>query len=450
MQPLSRALLTLSPGPSHFAHQARMKSVERRNFLSLFGDFTFFGAGSSFASQATVLPAFLSTLTSSAPVIGLSSTVANGAWLLPQLFAANAIAGIPRRKPAVLWPAAFGRFVSLVLGPAVLLLAGHPSTALWVFFILYGLFWVLDGVASIAWLDLLGKVLTHRSRARLIGVSQASQGLVGIGAAALVGVILSSPALPSPRGYALLLLLCGVCYTLSLFSFFFVREEPDVRVNSRLPWPAYFRSLARIVAKDGDFRRALSVCLLFNVTGCATPFYIIHGLENLHFPAASIGYFTAAQVVGGIVSALIMGRMGEKRGTRSVMRLWGVICILTPLAAWALPALAGPAGAHVLMYSYGLVFFFVGALGNSVMAGFYNYVIELAPTAQRTVYIGCANTLASLSIFAPLVGGWMLSAGASWPALFAVAAAGPVVGVAVSTRVVEPRHRAAGTQGGAA
>ncbi|HTP58678.1 MAG TPA: MFS transporter, partial [Spirochaetia bacterium] len=342
-----------------------MKSVERRNFLSLFGDFTFFGAGSSFASQATVLPPFIATLTSSAPVIGLSSTVASGAWLLPQLFVANAIAGIPRRKPAVLWPAVFGRFVSLLLGPAVLLFAGRPSAALWTFFILYGLFWMLDGVASIAWLDLLGKVLTNRSRARLIGISQASQGAAGIGAAALVAVILSSSTVSPFQGYALLLFLCGVCYTLSLLAFLFVREEPDAQATVRLPWPDYFRALSRIIRVDGDFRRALAVGLLFGITGCATPFYIIHGLENLKFPAASIGYFTAAQVVGGIVSALVMGRMGEKRGTRSVMRLWGGISICTPVAAWALPGLVGPLGAGVLLYSYGVVFFGVGALANS-------------------------------------------------------------------------------------
>ncbi len=421
-----------------------MKSVERRNFLSLFGDFTFFGAGSSFASQATVLPTFIATLTSSAPVIGLSSTVASGVWLLPQLFAANAIAGAPRRKPAVLWPAAFGRLVSLAIGPFVLALAGRPVAALWVFFILYGLFWLLDGVASIAWLDLLGKVLTHRSRARLIGLSQAAQGLAGIGAGALVGIILSSSALPGPKGYALLLFLCGVCYTLSYICFFFLREEPDAQVGRPLPWPAYFRSLRQIVRSDAAFRRALGVCLLFTITGCATPFYIIHGLENLHFPEVSVGIFTGAQVIGGIVSALVMGRMGETRGTRSVMRLWGAVCVCTPVVAWVLPSLGGPLGSAGLLYAYGLVFVLVGAQGNSVMAGFINYVIELAPSSRRTVYIGCANTLASLSVFAPLLGGWMLSAGASWPALFAVAAAGPLVGLAFSLRIVEPRHRALG------
>ncbi|MGA2611931.1 MAG: MFS transporter [Spirochaetia bacterium] len=429
-----------------------MKPAERRNFLALFGDFTFFGAGSSFASQATVLPTFIATLTSSAPVIGLSSTVANGAWLLPQLFAANAIAGAPRRKPAVLWPAAFGRFVSLALGPLVLALSGRPTAALWAFFILYGLFWALDGVASIAWLDLLGKVLSHRLRARLIGISQAAQGLAGVGAGVLVGIILSSAAFPATSGYALLLFLCGVCYTLSYVCFFFLREEPDRQVGRPLPWPAYFRSLWQIVRADPAFRRALGVSLLFSVTGCATPFYIIHGLENLHFPEFSVGVFTAAQVIGGIISALVLGWMGEVRGTRSVMRLWGVICICTPLIAWAIPIVGGSPGpggspgSAALMYAYGLVFVLVGAQGNAVMAGFINYVIELAPASRRTTYIGCANTLASLSIFAPLLGGWMLSAGASWPALFSIAAAGPAAGLAFSARVIEPRRRSVETQ----
>jgi MFS family permease len=418
-----------------------MRSSERRNFLALFGDFTFFGAGSSFASQATVLPTFIATLTSSAPVIGLSSTVANGAWLLPQLFAANAIAGAPRRKPAVLWPALFSRLVALALGPLVLALSRNPRAALWAFFLLYGFFWLLDGVASIAWLDLLGKVLSARTRARLIGISQAAQGVAGIGASVLVGIVLSSRALPSPRGYALLFLLGGVCYALSYLSFSFLREQPDEHVGRPLPWPVYFRSLAQIVAADRDFRRALVVCLLFGVTGCATPFYVIHGLEKLHFPEFSVGIFTAAQVVGGILSALVMGRIGEIRGTRSVMRLWGVVCVCTPILAWGLPSLASPLGSAALLYGYGLVFVLVGAQGNSVMAGFINYVLEFAPDSRRTIYVGCANTLASLSIFAPLLGGWLLSAGAAWSALFSIAAAGPVVGLAFSLRVVEPRRQ---------
>ena len=70
----------------------------RRNFVALVADFAGFGLGFAFYSPSTVLPAFVSELTSSAPLIGLISTLLTGAWLLPQLFAANILAARDRRR----------------------------------------------------------------------------------------------------------------------------------------------------------------------------------------------------------------------------------------------------------------------------------------------------------------------------------------------------------------
>ena len=41
-----------------------MRPVDRHNFLAIAGDFVLFGIGTSFASQTTVLPSFLATLSS--------------------------------------------------------------------------------------------------------------------------------------------------------------------------------------------------------------------------------------------------------------------------------------------------------------------------------------------------------------------------------------------------
>jgi len=418
-----------------------MKAVERRNFLSLLADFVFFGTGSSFASQATVLPSFLATLTSSAPLIGLSSTIATGAWLLPQLFAANSLAGHSRRKPFVLVPAVMGRAVFLILGPVVFILAGRPGATLTIFLLLYGLFFVLDGVASIAWLDILARTLSASTRARLIGIGQAVTGAAGIGAGVLVGIILSSGGAARQADYALIFLCAGVLFTLSLLAFLFLKEEPHESMERTLPWPDYFRRLAEILRADHDFRRALVVSILISGAGLATPFYVIYGLTSLKFPEISVGLFTSAQVAGGIGSGLLLGWVGERRGTRSVMRLWGALALCTPLLALALPGLGRWVPTSGVMYFYGMVFVLVGAQGNSIMAGFINYVLEFAPPARRAMYIGCANTLGSISIVAPLIGGWMLSAGASWPLLFVCAALIPVAGLLLSLRLVEPRSR---------
>ncbi|HVO39655.1 MAG TPA: MFS transporter [Spirochaetia bacterium] len=418
-----------------------MRPVEQRNFLCLLADFVTFGTGMSFASQATVLPSFLATLTSSAPLIGLSSTIATGAWLLPQLFAANSLAGRPRRKPFVVVPAIMGRAVFLILGPVVFILAGHPETTLTVFLLLYGLFFVLDGVASIAWLDILARTLSASTRARLIGTGQTVTGAAGIGAGVLVGIILSSNGAANQADYALIFLLAGILFTMSLLAFLFLKEEPQETMERRLPWPDYFRRLAEILRTDHDFRRALVVSILMSGAGLATPFYVIHGLTSLKFPEISVGLFTSAQVAGGIGSGLLLGWVGETRGTRSVVRLWGVLALCTPLLALVLPALGRGVPVDVVMYTYGLVFVLVGAQGNSVMAGFINYVLEFAPPSRRAMYIGSANTVGSVSVLAPLIGGWMLSAGASWPLLFVCAALIPVAGLFLSLRLVEPRSR---------
>jgi len=418
-----------------------MRPVDRRNFLAIAGDFVFFGIGVSFASQTTVLPSFIATLTSSTLLIGLVSTLANGGWLLPQLFAANATAGKARRKAAVLVPAVMNRAVFLAIGPLMLLLVpNRPAAALAVFFSLYGLFYLLDGVASVSWLDILGKSLTPVLRARLISVGQAGSGVAGIAVGILVGVILASDRLPYPTNYVLLISLSGVMFALSIGSLAFLREEPEYTGARPLPWPDFFRRLRHILREDRNFRRAVIVQILFTLSGAATPFYVIHGLESLAFPGLSVGIFTSAQVAGGVVSALFIGYIGEKRGTRAVMRLWGLMSFATPLLALALTLARPVFPASALMYAYALVFVIVGAQGNSLMAGFLNYVLESAPASSRTVYIGFANTASGISLVAPLIGGAILSLSSSYALLFVAAAVGPVAGLVLSLGLAEPRH----------
>jgi Major Facilitator Superfamily len=420
-----------------------LKPAEGRTFWGIAGDMFFFGVGASFTSQTTVIPSFLATLTSSAPLIGLASTIATGGWLLPQLFAANRLAGLSRRKASVTVPATVNRSVSLVVGPAVLLLGPRlPAAALAVFFVLYLAFWLVDGIASIAWLDYLGRCLSPASRARLISLGTIAPGIAGIGAGAVVGLVLSSPGITWPLNYALLFMCTGVAYTLSLISFFFVRDPPAAAVQPRMPWPAYFGRMVTVVRGDPPFRKAVLAALALGGIGVAAPFYIVHGLESLGFPPASVGFFTSVQVIGSVFAALIMGVLGERRGTRSVMRLWGWAALGTPVIAVAAPSLVKvmPGG---VMYVYGLVFVIVGMQGVANMAGFLNWVLEYSPASDRPLYIGFANTLTGITLVMPMVGGWILAASSSYVLLFAVAAAGPVVGLVLLRSLPEPRKKTA-------
>jgi len=416
---------------------------EGRTFWGIAGDMFFFGVGASLTSQTTVIPSFLATLTSSAPLIGLASTIATGGWLLPQLFAANRLAGLTRRKSAVTIPATVNRSASLLVGPAIFLLAPNvPGAALLVFFLLYLVFWLVDGIASIAWLDYLGRCLSPASRARLISLGTIAPGVAGIGAGVVVGFVLSSPDLKWPLNYAILFMGSGVLFSLSLASFFFVKDPPAPSVQPKMPWPAYFRRMATVVKGDPAFRQAVLAALALGGISIAAPFYIVHGLETLGFLPASVGLFTSVQLVGSVFAALIMGVLGERRGTRSVMRLWGWGALVTPIIAIAAPGLAKLLP-WAVMYVYALVFVIVGMQGVANMAGFLNWVLEYAPASDRPLYIGFANTLNGISLIMPLIGGWILAASGSYFLLFVVAAAGPVGGLVLLRSLPEPRSKAA-------
>jgi hypothetical protein len=413
---------------------------EGRTFWGIAGDMFFFGIGASLCSQTTVIPSFMATLTSSAPLIGLASTIATGGWLLPQLFAANRLAGLTRRKSAVTVPATINRSLALLTGPAMFLLAPvSTSAAMAVFFLLYMGFWVVDGVASVAWLDYLGRCLSPSSRARLISLGTIAPGIAGIGAGVVVGIVLSSPRLPWPSNYALLFLGAGVLYSLSLASFFCVKDPPATAVRQKMTWPAYFRRLAAVVKSDAGFRRVVLAALALSGMSIAAPFYIVHGLESLGFPPASVGFFTSVQLVGSVFAALVLGLMGERRGTRSVMRLFGWAALAAPLIAVAAPALAKVLP-WAVMYVYGLAFVIIGTQGTANMAGFLNWVLEYSPPSDRPLYIGFANTLSGISLVMPLIGGWILAATGSYPLLFAVAAAGPLAALLLLRGLPEPRR----------
>ncbi len=426
-------------------HHERRRFVppgEGRTFWGIAGDMFFFGIGASFTSQTTVVPSFLATLTSSAPLIGLASTLATGGWLVPQLFAANRLAGLTRRKRSVTIPAIVNRSVALLTGPAVVLLGPRSSAAaLTVFFSLYLAFWVVDGIASVAWLDYLGRCLSPSSRARLITLGTIAPGIVGVGAGAVVGLVLSSPRIAWPLNYGILFLASGVLYSLSLASFFAVKDPPVATPQPRMPWPAYFGRLLVVLRTDPAFRRAVLAAIGLGGLGVAAPFYIVHGLESLGFPQASVGFFTSVQLIGSVVATLIMGLLGERRGTRSVMRLFGAAVAAVPVIALAAPFLSRAFPAAVI-YVYSLVFVVVGTQGAANMTGFLNWVLEYAPATERPLYIGFANTLSGLTLVMPLIGGWILAASGSYPALFAVAALGPAAALILLGRLPEPRGRA--------
>jgi hypothetical protein len=73
----------------------------------------------------------------------------------------------------------------------------------------------------------------------------------------------------------------------------------------------------------------------------------------------------------------------------------------------------------------------MGAVANSVMLGFFNYVMELAPATQRPTYIGLFNTVGGALVVLPTLGGWLLQT-TSYGVLFVLTAVTLAIGWGMS------------------
>ncbi|MCS7281844.1 MAG: MFS transporter [Anaerolineae bacterium] len=420
--------------PAHFRH----------NFIVLLTDYIFFGVAYAFLNPNTVLPAFARTLTDLEPLIGMVPTVMAAGWLLPQLGAAAWFGKASRKKPYLLRAIYAGRPVYFFL--AFLIWMGLPHyRPLMLGVFLAGLLYfnVLDGIASVAWFDLLAATIPMEHRGRLVGMAQFASGVLSIGVGGLVGAILSSPSLPYPNNYALLFLASGLALVPSTVALTLLKEpeRKESTVSSSEPRSSlseFVRQLRSVWREDQNFRRLVFTRWLVGLFGLSLPFYILHATEVVGLPQAVTGWFVSAQMVGGIVASIGLGWMSTRIGPRPVIWVGALNALLSPLVALLVHFY--PAGS--VLYLYPLVYFCFGITNNTWMLGAYNYLLEIAPEESRPLFVGLYNTLGGLLIPVSLVGGAILRA-TSYPFLFLVTALGVALGLWVSLGLRDSRQKKA-------
>jgi len=413
----------------------------RRNFWSLVFDYCFFGIGLAFIGPSTVIPSFLSTLGASSALIGLMSSLQNASWLLPQLFAARYLADKPYKKSYVLWPVGVGRI--LLLLPAVLIWT-TGARPLWLtlsmtMLVVVG-FWVGDGLGSVAWFDLLSKLIPPQRRGRLTGTGQAFSGALSFLAGFLVEWMLGDRGPSFPNNYASLFLLGFAMMAISFFSVSLTIEEKGVSAQTNPSWREFIPQLGAVLKRDRAFRRFIIARQLYGLGGLATPFYMPYALNVLNLPAQVVGRYTSIGVVGSILAAVLFGWINERHGSKRVIHISIALGTAIPAAALLVPRLF--ATSSWLAWAYGLVFLLFNASMSSMMAGWMTFVLELAPEAERSVYVGLTNTLNGLTTLFSIVGGLILQwTGDNYTVLFIVTIVGLLFAWPLPFGLPEPRQQ---------
>ena len=422
----------------------------RKNFVLGVLNGVLFSFAVSFTDPNTVLPYFVSLLTSSKFLIGFTTTISNFFYLLPQIFVANLTQHWSRRKPfyiiGALLRASSWFFLFLI---TYLWGSDNLSLLLFSFLALYSLSCLGGGLGGLPFLDIVGKIIVPTRRGKFFSLRLFFGGLLSIGGGLVVKYILGRPDLfPFPYNFSLLFFLTFIWISLAVSLFMCIRE-PDMptKLNRRSSFFTYLRNIPRLLRKDHNYRMFFWAKILLSCGIITLPFYVIYARDVLSIPQEIVGVFVSAQMIGAAISAFFWGFLSDKYGNKIVVQLSGFIGMLVPILALAVGRLYSLSGysdslandpGTFLIVAYTAVFMLLGMGINGNFIGQTNLLLEIAPSEQRSTYIGIINTATAFVTLLPLLGGYLIQ-WTSYEAAFLLSFSFMLAGLLFTLNIVEPR-----------
>lgn len=389
--------------------------------------------GMSFASSATILPLFVSKLSSSPIPLAILASMASAGWALPQLLTANAVERVARKKAVVINLGFFSERLPACCWPLAALLAAHsPGAALVLFLATHAWLCLGGGVIATSWTDLVANCFPVALRGRMFGFMVVLGAGAGVAGARISKHLIETYPFPLNFVYTFALAAAGIMA--SWLGLALTREPVDPQLKDHQSHGEYFASLPGLLRGDANFRWFLAARLLMVLGGLGAGFVMVSATKRWHVPDATAGDFTAAMMVGQVIGNLVCGVVSDRRGHKITLQ-GGAACSCLAFA------LAAMAPTPVWYYA---VFVLLGMAGGSFFVSGILVVLELAAPERRPTYVGLANTsLGVMGLIGPLIGAGLAELGFGW--LFAVGALCHLLGLIVLTlRVQEPRDAVAG------
>jgi len=377
-------------------HPDEVKNL-RLNYIANVMDGAFFGFGLGFASFATVIPLFVSTMTDSAILIGLISAVHVMGWQLPQLITAQSVSRMARFKPMVMWMTIHERVPFLGLA-FIAIFVTQLNTVLALVLTFLMLIWqgLGAGFTANAWQNMIGKVIPSDYLATFFGMQSSASNLLASGGAVVAGILLERQAFPT--NFALCFLIASGLMVVSFIALGLTRESTRETVIKREEQPPLLQSIRVILRTDKNFSRFLIGRAIVLFGSMAFSFYTIYAATNLRAGEYAIGVLTSVLLLTQVITNPLLGWIADRWSRKGVLTIGAVAIFFSALIARVAPSFEWLYPAVIL-----------AGVANTVL-----WSITMAMTLQfggendRPTYVGMANTLiAPATIIAPLIGGWL-------------------------------------------
>jgi MFS family permease len=407
-----------------------------------------FGIGDSFSNANLVLSLLIRQLGGSLALVGLLPALQTGGYLIPQMIVSGRLQAMPYKLFLYRRAAVARMIIWLILTGMVFASNWLSNTvSLWLFVICYMIFNIGGGTSTLAFQDVVAKVVPPRRRGSFYGNRQLYSGLLTV---ILVGPLIqwllsdNSP-IHSPYNFGVLCLLSFVFYVPGLYAFSIIKEPRQENLGAPISMLDGLRRAPVIMRENQNYRLFIIARMITRVGQIAEPFYLIYATESLGLSAGVAGIFISLRAIAGALSNLLWGPLSARKGNRTLMIISGVMMIITPALALVGPILVHSLGLGSLSMTIalGVMFLISGAAADGSNIGNSTYLLEIVPENERPTYVGLANTTLGIVTFLPIIGGWLVSM-VGYEGTFIISIVFAIFGLIATYRLSEPmQNRAA-------
>lgn len=364
-------------------------------------DGALFMGGLQFVAAETVLPTMMAQLGAPGWVMTMAPLLLLVGFNLPVVFSVHAVGRMARVKPFLLVTCGAQRLLFAGAAACLWLLPEWRTLNLCVVVLTPFACGLIGGASFGAWVRLLTMVVPRDRRASVFAYRYLGAAIIGLGAGAVVKVVLRE--YPGNSGFALLHLGAFLLHALA-FAVFWRIEEPRADAApdpGPTPRPAghgflgSFVEMATVIGHDAQLRRHL----LSRLFGCGffiiAPFLALHALRTLGRSEAYVGTLLGAQMVGYLVGNLAFAHIGDRHGGRRVLKVTTLLFMLVGGMAMT----GRSEGVFLAM------FLLYGAAVTGYNIGNMTMLTDLAPHGQAHLYSGIMAACA----IPGMLGAWLAS-----------------------------------------
>ncbi len=362
---------------------------------------------------------FLSQLTDNPIILGMPAALWMGGFYLSQLWVSGRVQRLEYALP-VYRGTSLVRAVMWVILILATILAREPTVLIAVFLLFLVVYPLTWGVAGLAFMELVAKVIPPRLRGQFFSWRMTLGGILAIGGGWYVNQVLAPGfALGFPQNFAFLFASAAVITILGVLPFHLLREPRGEAHPPALPGiRGRWREIRLLWQQDPLYRHYIKARVALLVAAGTAPLIIVYARGRFGLPLRSAALFLVADTVTGLLAVAASGWLSLRLGNR-VLAL-GAAALGMGVFLLILAAAPLNLSQELALPYFLVVFVLLAAYNGAVAISMFALNLNIAPPERRPLYVGLGNTLVGLASYLSTGQGVVVSL-VGYPGLFLLA-----------------------------